>query len=341
MSEIRKDMTFEEIVKDLKAGKYKPLYFLNGEEPFFIDQITDLVERDALTEDEKAFNQMIMYGNEVNMTTITDTARRFPVMAQRQVIIVREAQNLRDFDNLLPYIDHLQMSTVLLFAYKNKKADKRRNVFKKLSASPHCIWLDSNKLYENKIPDWIMGYCQSAHHSITPKAAGILAESLGNDLCRIANEIDKLALASEGEIDEILVEENTGISKDFNTFELQAAIIRKDFVKANRIANYFQANPRNNPLVLTVAMLFKYFLNLLTYHYQKKETPNIQEMARILGINAFFMKDYTEGAKAYNAVKCAAIISLLREYDMKSKGVGNAGTSEGELLKELIFKIMH
>ena len=336
-------MTFEEIVKDLKAGKYKPLYFLNGEEPFFIDKITELVEKYALAEDEKAFNQTVMYGNEVNMTTITDTARRFPVLAQRQVIIVREAQNIKDFDNLLPYIDHLQLSTVLLFAYKNKKADKRKNVFKKLSASPHSICLDSNKLYENKIPDWIIDYCRTAGYAIVPKAAGILAESLGTDLSRIANEIDKLTLLlpAGGEINESLVEANTGISKDFNTFELQSAIIYKDYLKANRIINYFQANPKNNPLVLTIAMLFKYFLNLLTYHYQKKATPNVQEMARILGINTFFMKDYTEGAKAYNAVKCAAIISLLREYDMKSKGVGNVGISEGELLKELIFKIMH
>ena len=194
-------MTFEEIVKDLKAGKYKPLYFLNGEEPFFIDQITELVEKYALAEDEKAFNQTMMYGNEVNMTTITD-------------------------------IDHLQLSTVLLFAYKNKKADKRKNVFKKLSASPHCIWLDSNKLYENKIPDWIIDYCRTAGYAIVPKAAGILAESLGTDLSRIANEIDKLTLLlpAGGEINESLVEANTGISKDFNTFELQSAIIYKELL---------------------------------------------------------------------------------------------------------------
>lgn len=336
-------MSFEEIIKEIKAEKYKPIYFLNGEEPFFIDRITDFIEKNVLPEEEKAFNQTVIYGNDVTMTTVTDTARRFPMMSERQVVIVREAQNIKDFDNLLPYIDHFQPTTLLLLAYKNKKADKRKNVFKKLNTSPNCCWFDSNKLYDNKIPDWIINYCKSNAYSITPTAAGILSESLGNDLSRIANEIDKLTLLlpQGGEIRETLVEEHTGISKDFNTFELQSAIIRKDFLKANRIVNYFEANSKNNPLILTIATLFKYFLNLLTYHYQKKTTPNIQEMARILGINVFFMKDYTDGARTYNAVKCAGIIALLREYDMKSKGVGNANISDGELLKELVFKIMH
>lgn len=336
-------MTFEEITKEIKAKKFKPIYFLNGEEPFFIDRITDLIENQILTEEEKAFNQTILYGNDTTMTAVTDTARRFPMMSPYQVVIVREAQNIKDFDNLLPYIDHFQPTTILLLAYKNKKADKRKNIFKKLSNSANCIYFEANKLYDNKIPDWIISYCKSRSYAITPKAAGILAESLGTDLSRIANEIDKLTLLLPpgGEIKENLVEEHTGISKDFNTFELQTAIIQKDFLKANRIVNYFEANPRNNPIVLTIATLFKYFLNLLTYHYQKKQTPNNQEMARLLGIHAFFMKDYLEGARMYNAVKCANIISLLREYDMKSKGVGNANISEGELLKELIFKIMH
>lgn len=336
-------MNFEEILKDIKAKKYKPIYFLNGEEPFFIDRITDQIEKTVLTEEEKAFNQTVLYGNDVNMTTVTDTARRFPMMSEHQVVIVREAQNIKDFDNLLPYIDHFQASTILVLAYKNKKADKRKHVFKKLSSSPHCLWFDSNKLYDNKIPDWIIHYCKENSYGITPRAAGILSESLGTDLSRVAHEIDKLILLlpQGGEIQETLVEEHTGISKEFNTFELQTAIIRKDYLKANRIVNYFEANPKNNPLVLTIATLFKYFLNLLTYHYQKKSTPNQQEMARILGINAFFLKDYTDGARTYNAVRCADIISLLREYDMKSKGVGNANISDGELLKELVFKIMH
>jgi len=336
-------MTFDEIRKEIKAKKYKPIYFLCGEEPFFTDRLTTLVEETVLSEEEKAFNQTVLYGNDVSMSTVTDTARRFPMMSERQVVIVREAQNIRDFDNLLPYIDHFQPSTLLLLAYKNKKPDKRKGVFKKLAASPNCVWFESAKLYDNKIPEWIISYCKEKSHGITTKAAGILAESLGNDLSRIANEIDKLMLLlpPKGEIGEKLVEEHTGISKDFNSFELLNAIVQKDHLKANRIVNYFEANPKNNPLVLTISTLFRYFLNLLTYHYQKKTTPNTQEMAKLLGIHPFFIKDYTDGGRIYNAMKCAKIIALLREYDLKSKGVGNANISDGELLKELIFKIMH
>ena len=336
-------MTFEDIRKEIKGKKYKPVYFLCGEEPFFIDQLTALIENTVLTEEDKAFNQTVLYGNDVSMSTITDTARRFPMMSERQVVIVREAQNIRDFDNLLPYIDHYQPSTVLLLAYKNKKPDKRKGVFKKLSTSPNCVYFESAKLYDNKIPEWIINYCKEKAYGITTKAAGILAESLGTDLSRVANEIDKLILLLPpgGEIQESLVEEHTGISKDFNSFELLSAIIQKDHLKANRIVNYFEDNPKNNPLVLTITNLLRYFLNLLTYHYQKKLTPNTQEMAKLLGVHPFFMKDYIDGSRIYNAVKCANTISLLREYDMKSKGVGNANISDGELLKELIFKIMH
>ena len=336
-------MTFEEIRKEIRTKKYSPIYFLCGEEPFFIDQLTILVENSVLTEEEKAFNQTVLYGNDVSMSTITDTARRFPMMSERQVVIVREAQNIRDFDNLLPYIEHFQPSTILLLAYKNKKPDKRKGVFKKLSSSPHCVYFESAKLYDNKIPEWIIGYCKEKSYGITTRAAGILAECLGTDLSRVAHEIDKLILLLPrgGEIKESLVEEHTGISKDFNSFELLNAIIRKDHLKAIRIVNYFEANPKNNPFVLTITALFRYFLNLLTYHYQKKTTPNTQEMAKLLGVHPFFMKDYLDGSQAYNAVKCANTISLLREYDLKSKGVGNAAISDGELLKELVFKIMH
>ncbi len=337
------EMTFEEIRKEIKAGRYKPVYFFCGEEPFFIDRLTALLENGVLTEEEKAFNLTVIYGNDTTMSTVADTARRFPMMAERQVVIVREAQNIKDFDNLLPYLDHIQPSTILVLAYKNKKPDKRKGVFRKLGNSGDCVYFESAKLYDNKVPEWIIGYCKEKSYGITTKAAGMLAESLGTDLNRVANEIDKLGLLlpKGGEITETLVEEHTGISKDFNSFELLNAIVYRDFLKANRIVNYFEANPKNNPIVLTITALFRYFLNLLTYHYQKKSTPNVQEMAKLLGVHPFFMKDYTDGARVYTAMKCAQVISLLREYDLKSKGVGNAGSSDGELLKELVFKIMH
>ncbi|GHV63763.1 DNA polymerase III subunit delta [Bacteroidia bacterium] len=335
-------VTFDSVLKDLNAKKYKPLYFLCGEEPFFIDSITQKVE-DIIPEDEKAFNQTILYGNDVNMTAVTDSARRFPMMAERQVIIVKEAQNIKDFDKLIPYLKHLQSTTILLFAYKNKKADKRKAAFKELSTMSDCVYFESDRLYDDKVANWIMNYCKSNNISISIKAATILADSLGTDLSRVVNEIDKLSLLiPQGtEIKEALVEEHTGISKDFNIFELQSAIIKLDHLKANRIVNYFEANPLNNPLVVTIATLFKYFLNLLTYHYQKKSTPNSQDLARQLGVHPYFMKDFVDGSRIYGAAKCAENIHLMREYDLKSKGVNNAGTPEGELLRELVFKIMH
>ena len=336
-------MKHEEIIADIKAGRYAPIYFLTGDEPYFIDDIAGRLERDTLSEDEKAFNLTVLFGNEVSMTTVTDTARRFPMMAPRQVVIVKEAQNIRDFDNLAPYVDHHQPTTVLAFLYKNKKPDKRKGVFRRLAASKDCVWFESAKLYDNQLPDWIARYCAARRRSITPKAARLLADSLGTDLSKVANELDKLMLLlpDGGQIKEPLVERHTGISKDFNVFELLNAVVAGDHLKANLIVNYFEANPKNNPLVVTVSNLFRYFLNLLTYHYQKRTTASPQEMARLLGVSPYFLKDYTEGARRYSAMKCARVISLLRKYDLKSKGVGNANIPDGQLLRELIFKIMH
>lgn len=336
-------LKYEEILSNIRAGRFEPIYFLCGEEPFFLDRIAEAVEEGALTEEEKAFNQTVVYGNEVTMATVTDTARRFPMMAERQVVIVREAQNIKDFDSLLPYIEHFQPTTILVLLYKNKKPDKRKGVFKKLNTAKQVVFFESAKLYENKVPDWIIGYCREKKYLISPRVAAILTDSLGNDLSKVAHELDKLMLLlpAGGEIKEKLVEDHTGISKEFNNFELIAAIRSMNYLAAHRIVNYFGDNPKSNPLVVTLPVLFKFFRDLLTFHYQKKSTPNMQEMARLLGINPYFIKDYEEGARRYSAGKCARVISLIREYDLKSKGVGNAGTPDGELLKELVFKIMH
>ena len=335
-------MTYENILTALKAGNYAPIYFLSGEEPFFIDRVSEWIEENILSEEERSFNLSILYGNEVSMSTVTDMARRFPMMAPRQVVIVKEAQSIKDFDNLLPYISHVQPTTILVLLYK-KKPDKRKKVFTQLDKSNHCTYFESAKLYENKVPDWITSYCKEKRYSISLKTATILAEYLGNNLSRIAHELDKLILLlpGGGEIKEHLVEEHTGISKEFNNFELTDAIVQMDHLKAHRIVNYFEANPKNNPLGYTLAALFMYFCNLLTYHYQKKTTPNPSEMASILGIRPNFMRNYIEGSRRYSALKCVYVISCLREYDLKSKGVNNADTSDGELLRELIFKIMH
>ncbi|MDR2131084.1 MAG: DNA polymerase III subunit delta [Odoribacteraceae bacterium] len=337
-------MEYEKIIAEIKSGKFEPIYFLSGEEPYFIDKVAEEIEVRALPEEEKILNLMIVYGNEVTMSQIVDIARRFPMMAARQVVIVKEAQNIadKDFEKLVPYIDRFQPTTILVFLYKDKKADKRKEVFKKLGNSPHCVYLDAAKLYENKVPAWIHAYCKEKNRAISPKAARILAESLGRNLTRVANALDKLMLLPvQGEIREELVEEHVGISKEFNSFELLSAIIRKDHLKANRIINYFEANPKNNPLVLTIASLFNYFRNLLTYHYRGKGLSNPQEIARLLGISTYFIEDYTEGARQYSAMKCARVITWLRECDMKAKGIGNITIPDGELLRELVFKIMH
>ncbi|MDR1274207.1 MAG: DNA polymerase III subunit delta [Odoribacteraceae bacterium] len=338
-------MKYEEIITEIKSGRFRPVYFLSGEEPYFIDKIAGAIEESALPGDARALNLVILFGNEVTMAGVLDAARGFPMMSARQVIIVKEAQNIADkeYEKLIPYLDHFQPTTVLAFLYKNKKPDKRKAAFKKLGGAPSCAYLETARLYENEVPAWIAGYCKERQRSISPGAARMLADSLGTDLSKVANELDKLMilLPDGGEIKEYLVEEHTGISKEFNAFELLAAIIKKDHLKANRIVNYFEANPKGNPLVLTISNLFNYFRNLLTYHYQKGATPNQQEMARLLGVHPYFMKDYTEGAGRYGAAKCARVISWLRECDMKSKGSGNISIPEGELLRELVFKIMH
>ncbi|MGL5681831.1 MAG: DNA polymerase III subunit delta [Marinifilaceae bacterium] len=335
-------MTFEEIKKELSKKNYKPIYFLSGEEPFFIDLLTDYMEQNILAEEDKAFNQTILYGNDINAAAIIDSARRFPMMSDKQVVIVKEAQYIRDIDTLLPYVSHYQPSTILVIAYKGAP-DKRKALFKTLNSTPHCGCLDSKKLYDNKIPDWIVRYCKAKERNISMKAAGIIANNLGTELSKVVNELDKLMLIipKQGNITEEHIEEHIGISKDFNVFELISAMSKKDFLRTGLIVNYFIANPKRNPMQLVFGMLFRYYNTLLTYHYQKRSATNIEQLAKELGINPYYIKDYSVGASHYSARKCADAIALIRLYDMKSKGQGNAGTDGGELLKELIFRLMH
>ncbi|MDR0766767.1 MAG: DNA polymerase III subunit delta [Odoribacteraceae bacterium] len=338
-------MKHEEIIAGIRGGQFAPVYFLSGEEPYFIDQIAGEIERHALPEEEKTLSQVILYGNETSMSRVVDVARRFPMLSARQVVIVREAQQIadKDFEKLIPYIACPQPTTVLAFLYKGKKPDRRRETFKKLANTPGCVYFDSVKLYENEVPGWIGKYCKERGRDISQRAARLLSDSLGTDLSRVANALDKLLLLpGEGEIQETLVEEHVGISKEFNSFELITAIVRQDHLKANRVVNYFEANPeKNNAPAAVIPALFYYFCNLLTYHYQKRLVPDTREMAQLLGVSPYFMKDYTDGATRYGAAKCARVISWLREYDLKAKGSANIAIPPGELLRELVFKIMH
>jgi DNA polymerase-3 subunit delta len=333
-------MTVETIINDIKKGNINPIYFLYGDEPYFIDIISDYIENNVLSDAEKGFDQMVLYGRDVTIADIIANARRFPMTAQRQIIIIKEAQDLiRTIGQLESYIDNPQPTTTLVFNYKYKKPDKRKTVFKKLAKS--AVFFESKSLYENQVPVWIAKYTKSKGFLIEPKASVMLVEFLGTQLSKIANELNKLfiVLSKGSTITPADIEENIGISKDFNNFELRKAIGTKNIVKANQIINYFAQNPKNNPLVMTISLLNSYFTQLLQYHALPNK--NSKTVAAALRISPFFVGDYTTAAKNYPMRKVSQIIGLLREADMKSKGVGARDLPHGDLLKELLFKMMH
>ena len=331
-------MNFENIMADLRAGKYRPVYFLTGEEPFFIDSITDYLAGQVLSEPEKAFNQLILYGRDTDIGNIITCARKFPMMASRQVIIIREAQNLKSLDGLEHYLAAPMNSTILAFAYKYKKIDKRTKLARLLAEK--SVLFESDKIREDKIPAWIINHLSAQSYQIEQKAAALLVDFLGNDLGRIINELGKLILvlpSGSKQITAGLIEKNIGISKDFNNFELNRALVSRDIVKANRIISYFSSNPRNNPIVVTISSLFFYFSKILLYHgLVDKSRENI---ARELGVNPYFVAEYQQAARSFSLVKTRQVIAFLRQYDLMTKGASAA--SDGELLKELIYKILH
>ncbi len=332
-------MTFEQILADLKNKIYRPIYLLSGEEPYYIDEIADYIEKHILTDDEKEFNQSVLYGKDIDLATIINNAKRFPMMSNYQVVIVKEAQEIEKIEELNTYLDNIQNSTSLVLCYKYKKIDGRTS-FKK-NIEKKGVFFESKKLYDNEIPNWITDYIKKQQFQITPNACKLLADFLGTDLQKIVNEITKLIInvPQNTTITPEIIEENIGISKDFNVFELQKALGNKDIVKANQIINYFAANPRENPLVKILPILYSYFIKILTYI----ELPDKSQRnaASVLSVNPFFVKDYEAASRKYNKVQLHQIISLLREYDLKSKGVDNVSATDGELMKELIFKILH
>ena len=328
-----------DIVSDIKRKNIKPIYFLMGEEPYYIDQISDFIEKNILDESEKGFNQQVMYGRDVTIEDIISAAKRYPIMAERQVIIVKEAQDLsRNIENLVFYAENPQPSTVLVFNYKYKTLDKRKKLHKVISKSG--LIFESKKLYENQVSDWIRRVLSGKKYQIEPKAALMLIEFLGTDLSKISNELNKLMLIlSEGSIiNDKHIEENIGISKDFNNFELRKAVGEKNTLRANRIINYFSENSKNNPLVVTISLLNTFFTQLLFFHGLLHKSK--KSVALALGINPYFVDEYFLAARNYPIQKVTSIISFLRDADVKSKGVG-ANQSQEDILKELLFKILH
>lgn len=326
------------IVNDIKAGNIKPIYFLMGEEPYYIDKLTEYMETNLLSEDEKGFNQTVLYGRDVSVDDIVSTAKRYPMMAERQVVIVREAQELsRSIDKLESYAENPMPTTVLVIAYKYKTLDKRKKLTKFLDKTG--LVYESKKLYENQVGDWLKRVLAGKKLNIEPKAAAMLVDFLGTDLSKIANELDKLAiiLPQGSTITPELIEENIGFSKDFNVFELRKAIGERNVKKAYQIAQYFADNPKDNPLVLTVGQTFGFFVQLLKYHGLKDRSP--KSVASALGINPFFVKEYDVAIKNYPMKKVSQIVASLRDIDVKSKGVGANGLPPGDLMKEMLAKI--
>src|SRR5690606_21737277 len=330
----------ESIIKDIKNNKLSPIYFLYGDEPFYIDLISKTIENEVLSEDEKGFNQSVLYGNDVEIANVVALAKQFPMGAERQVIILKEAQHLsRTIDQLESYAAQPQPTTVLVINYKGKSLDKRKKLYKNLKNN--AVFFESKKLYDNQIPDWIENTAKELGLTLENKARFMMADYLGADLGRIYNELQKLKIVvQDGKITPEVVERNIGISKDYNNFELRNAIETRNAAKAFKIAKYFSQNPKDNPLVVTLSVLYQTFSNIIVYHTLTDKSQG--NVAKELGVHPVFVKDATAAAQNYPLKKATRIISLLREADVKSKGVGSTGNvSDGELLNELVFKIFN
>lgn len=326
------------ITKDIKVGNIKPIYFFMGEEPYYIDKLTEFIENNVLQEHERDFNQTILYGRDVTMEDVISNAKRFPMMAEHQVVIVKEAQELaKSIDKLESYAENPQPSTVLVFAYKYKTLDKRKKVTKNIAKTG--LIFESKKLYENQVGEWIKRVLSGQGYAIEPKAIIMLVEFLGTDLSKINNELDKLkiVLPKGHTISAKDVEDNIGISKDYNNFELRKAIGEKNQLKAYKIIDYFAQNPKDNPIAVTTSLVFSFFSQLLQYHGTKDKNP--KNLAGVLKVNPYFLKDYDVAARNYPMKKVSAIIATLRDIDIKSKGVGANALPQSDLLKEMLIHI--
>jgi DNA polymerase-3 subunit delta len=333
-------MEFGDILQNLKKGIYHPIYLLQGEESYFIDELSNYIEKNVLTDAEKGFNQTVFYGKDSDPITIAESSLRFPMMSNKQVIIVKEAQSLGKIDSLTSYAERPLESTILVLAYKYKSLDSRTKLVKAIKKNG--VVFTSKKLYENKIPGWIDTYLKSHNYTITPQAALLLTSYLGTDLSKIANELQKLVIAvkDSNKITPEHIEKNIGLSKDYNVLELQNALGEKNVLKANKIIQYFGANPTLNPVQKTIAGLYFYFSKLFTYHFIKDKSE--RNVAAELRVHPFFVRDYVAAAKKYSPTKLYEIMGILREYDMKSKGFNVSTMVEtGDLQKEMIYKILH
>ncbi len=336
----KQGVSYEQILSDLRRKAYKPVYLLMGEESYYIDIISDFIQDNVLDESQREFDMTIVYGKDTDMTSIVNAAKRYPMMSPHQVVIVKEAQLIKDWEPLQYYISKPLVSTILVFAYKYGTPDKRKKWVQDIGKSG--VVFESEKLRDYEMGTWISRYAKEKNVNIDVKAIQMLTEFLGTDLSKVANELDKLLITKPADSNQITpehVEKNIGISKDFNVFELQAALINKDKLKANRIIRYFADNKKANPMLMVLAQLFNFFSSLMIYHYLSDKSP--ASVASELKINPYFVKDYEKAAKSFGAWKTMNIITWIRETDARGKGVDSNGVGDGELMKELVYKILH
>lgn len=331
-------ITYDALMSSLKRGEYAPIYLLQGDESYFIDNVVDYITQNALSESEKVFNQLICYGKDSNSRMIIDNARQYPMMAQRRVIILKEAQAMRDIQALEPYAAHPAESTILVLAHPHKKLDGRKALAKAIARNG--VVFESKSLYDNKLPAWIESYVKSKKFNIEPDASMVMAEYLGSDLSKIANEIDKLVitLGDRKTIARDDVFKNIGISKDFNVFELQKALGQRDPIAIQRIMLHFMGNMKANPLTMVIASLYAYFSKILIVRTMGRSSDN-ELMAAIQLRNAFFLREYKSAAQKLSAAHLEYIIAVLRKYDLQSKGLGRRSKPDHEVLREIVQEI--
>lgn len=338
----KQGITFQQIMKDLKARKFAPIYILMGDESYYIDKISDYIAENALKPEERDFNQTICFGSDVTAVQVTDMARRYPMMAERQVIIVKEAQNVRNLDALEKYIKKPVTTTILVWCYKNGKIDGRKKIISLASAVG--VVFESRKVYDSQLPGFISSYLKSRKATIDPKACQMMADHIGSDLNRLTSELDKVLISLPDDnrmVTPEIVEREIGVSKDFNLFEFKSAIATKNVFKANQIIKYFNSNPKVASIYILLPYLFKFFQNLMIVHYSPRKS-NERDIAAALDMKSTWAaRDFVYAVRNYSARKTMNIIDKIREIDERSKGIDNPNTSAGELLKELVFFIMH
>lgn len=336
-----KEITYEEIVRNLKNRVYSPVYFLMGEEDYYIDRISDYIMDTVLSEVEKEFNLTVLYGADTDMAGVINAAKRYPMMSEHQVIVVKEAQGLKGMEDLVYYLQKPLLSTILVFCYKHGTLDRRKKITDEIEKAG--VLFESKKLKDTQLPGFISSFLKRKKVEIEPKASEMIAEFVGTDLNRLAGELEKLIITLPPGATRITpeqIERNIGISKDYNNFELRSALIEKDVLKANRIVKYFNDNPKNNPLQLTLAVLFNFFSNLMLAYYAPEKTE--QGIAAQLGLRSPWQsREYMAAMRRYKGIKVMQIIEAIRTCDAKSKGIDNSSMSDGDLLKELVYVILH